>query len=170
MGDVTRLIIVPMEALFGPMPSSDTDTVLDVYERTLGGYDNETLKAAFDKVCETFIPSRRMAWPAPAMIRSSCQNICEQRVGNAPEKRYQFPSKMGPYDPVTVATWEQATAWRNSLPDDHPLVRQSTELKRWLDTSKPAFERMQRESRNGGLHRTDGRLSSVSKRMTGDEP
>lgn len=166
MGDVTKFVIEPMMALFGPVTSSDTDTVLDVYERTLGGYENETLKAAFDKVCETFVPSRRMAWPAPAMIRSACQLICEQKVGNAPEKRYQFPSKMGPYDPATVAQWERATAWRNSLPDDHPLVRQSTELKRWLDTSKPAFERMQRESRTG-LHRA--RLSERSRRMQGDD-
>jgi hypothetical protein len=157
-----------LTVIYGEPDSIDPKAYLDEIEHLTAGYGNNVLNEAADAIIGGH---RFKSWPTPAQCLNACQMAAERLAAKQPEKRlYRFPSKMGPYDPETVATWELATAWRNSLPDSHPLVKQSAGVRQWAaKICRDAFAQMQRNSPNQGLHRTDGGLSTMSKRMQGDD-
>lgn len=160
-----NVLVKRLFVIYGQPDSHDPKAYIEEVTKLTDKYSNAVLSDAADVVISTH---RYKTWPTPAQCVSACKQVIEEQADKVPNGRqYHFPSKRGPYDPVTVATWERATAWRASLPDTHPLVRQSMTVAKWLDTSKPAFERMQRESPNQGLHRV--RLTERSRRMQGDD-
>lgn len=158
---VKRLIVI-----YGEPESINPQTYLDEVARLTEKYSNGTLSDAADHLISTH---RYKSWPTPAQCIQACQQMVEDQGSRQPtERKYRFPSKMGPYDPITVAQWERAAAWRNSLPDNHPLVRQGIEHAKAVKAmNRDQFIQMQIESANRDLHRRT--LTERSRIMMGDK-
>jgi hypothetical protein len=140
-----------LTVIYGEPDSIDPKAYLDEIEHLTEGFSDGVLKDAADDV----IGSHRFkTWPTPAQCVNACKMAAERQATRQPVKRYVFPSKRGPYDAGTVATWERATAWRNSLPETHPLVKQGVaHAKAIAAMNREQFIQMQRESANRDLHR-----------------
>jgi hypothetical protein len=158
---IKRLMVI-----FGTPESHDPEAYLAEIERVLSPYSQTTLHDAADHLLETY---RSRVWPTPAQCVKACQDVVEEAASKAPSSHnYRFPSKRGPYSRETLESWRKATEWRASLPDNHPLVRQGADFAKKLpDVSRPAFEKMQRESPNG-MHRKAAPLTNISRRMSGE--
>lgn len=155
-----------LAVIFGEPDSLDPAAYLAEIERLTSGYGDNVLADAADHVISTH---RYRTWPTPAQCVHACHLTAEEHATRQPQrgKQYRFPSKRGPYAPETVAQWERAQAWRNSLPDDHPLARQGdAHNHRMKPLFRALFEAMQRNSRNQDIHRRP--LSQASRRMTGE--
>lgn len=147
MNILTKRLLV----IFGEPDSIDPKAYLDEIEELTNGFGDGVLK---DAAADVIGNHRFKTWPTPAQCIHACKMAAEREATRQPVKRYVFPSKRGPYDAATVATWERATAWRNSLPDNHPLVRQGIEhAKAVAAMNREQFIQMQRESANRDLHR-----------------
>lgn len=118
MSDVATNFIKPMVALYGEIDSDDTGLVLGVYRKTLSGYLDEDLKAGFQTVADTYIPSKRSPWPKPAICRKACEEAAQKRLKSAPPSkgRVSFdPVRRAPPDEVTQRRWDEAAAWREQV-------------------------------------------------------
>jgi hypothetical protein len=152
-------------SVYGEPKTPNPEMFLNEFAEAISGWNIQIL----DKVGSDIIRSSQF-WPKPAEIIERAKLLAAERSKNGQDVRYRFKSKMGPYDPATVEQWKRAAEWRASLPDDHPLVRQAAPLNRVLmDVSRPAFEKMMRESPNQGLYRIrGGKLTEASRKMAGE--
>lgn len=75
MGDVLRNVVTPMIATYGELETDDQDLVVAAYERLLAVYSDNTLTKAWDLVAADYLPSKRMPWPAPALIKRACEKV-----------------------------------------------------------------------------------------------
>lgn len=162
MNSFTKRLMV----IFGEPDSIDPKAYLDEIDSLTSGFGADVLKEAGSDILSTH---RYKTWPTPAQCIQACQLVAERQATSKPTKHYYFPSKRGPYDPATVAQWERAQAWRNSLPDTHPLARQgNAHDHRMKPFFKALFEKMQQNSPNQELHRRP--LTERSRRMMGELP
>lgn len=157
---VKRLIVI-----YGEPESIDPKAYLEEIENLTNGYGTDTLTEAANDLLSTH---RFKTWPTPAQCVQACHLAAERQATRKPPKQYKFPSKRGPYDPVTVENWRKAQEWRNSLPDNHPLVRQGNAFQAAIKPiMRDVFEAMQRNSPNRALHAKP--LTERSRRMQGDD-
>lgn len=115
MPDVLANFIKPMIALYGEPAGDDQELVFNVYRKTLNGYRDEDLKAGFQIVADTYIPSKRAPWPTPAICRKACEQAAQQRLktqGAEGPKVSLPPVQRAPYDEATLERWELAAKWR----------------------------------------------------------
>ncbi len=152
--------IARLVTMFGEPKTDDVGVFLDEYARVLSGFEPHILAEAIKRVIdnETF-------WPRPAELRKHALAVAERL--QADKRRQSFIN--------------DKIAQRRTLSDEerarhdvlmasfHEFMRDHAtgsfeERTRLADTTRPAFERMQRTSPNRGLHT----LTEVSKRMTGE--
>lgn len=84
MGNVMQTIIGPSTDVWGSLEGESQDQALDVYERILGGYSDETLDAAFIDVASKWEPRYKQPWPAPAAFKAACDRALKL-VPNKPK-------------------------------------------------------------------------------------
>ena len=162
---MTNLLVKRLMVIYGEPDSINPDAYLAEIESLTSKFGNDVLKEAADDVISTH---RFKTWPTPAQCIQACHLVAERQAASKPPKYYRFPSKMGPYDPVTVENWRKGAEWRASLPNNHWLVRQSVAHEQNVKPIiRDVFEAMQQNSPNTNLHTKP--LIERSRRMQGDE-
>ena len=160
------VLIKRLGVIYGEPDSHDPKAYIAEIERLTKGYGNDIQSDAADHVISTH---RYKSWPTPAQCVQACHLMAEEQASRQPSGRsYTWPSKRGPYDPVTLENWRKAKIWRDSLPDTHPLARQGNDHEHKMKPLfKALFEAMQRNSPNRELHSKP--LTKRSRRMMGDD-
>ncbi len=160
MADVQILVLDRFQKLYGDPKRSDMEAFFEEYEIALMGWNEDVLRRAVDIVVrEHEYPS----WPMPGAVHKACERVAPTR-----QVTPNYP------DPERVHLTDQQHAAMDEAYAKTRAVLQKTadglELgKRPLpDTSRPAFEKMQRESKNPTLHMTPEGLTALSKRITGE--
>ena len=117
MGDVTRLVLTPVIAIYGEHPSENPDTVYDLYESILGGYENHLLTAATKGVLGTFYPSKKAPWPAPALFRTKAEEYAAKKsMASSPgDYRVERPSHAAKPTQQDIARDNDRKNWRDGI-------------------------------------------------------
>jgi len=150
-------------AMFGEPRTSNVPLFLEEFTNAIKGWNGAILRKAGSEVIQD-----NTYWPKPAEIIAKCKAIAAESGKPANDRHYYFPSKRGPYDPATVEQWRRAAEWRNSLPDNHPLVRQGNAFTAAIKPMmRDVFEKMQQNSPNRALHAKP--LTERSRRMQGGD-
>ena len=154
-----------MMTVYGEPRTDDPAGFLMEYQKALGGYSDHILERAGDEVIRTIGPF----WPKPAEAVKIARNVADSvwRDSNrAAEERKQFEAvQAAPNSPEARARVQQ-------IMDEYTqnIEKQEAESKAMkTDVSRPAFEAMQRNSKNQYLHRKPGSLTDRSKQMAGHE-
>lgn len=130
--------------------------------KTLKGYDPRVLDVAADLLIEERTEIR---FPLPAEIRQFCSAASKQIYGATPEPRDKYADLPPPTDEERARVQQIVEdAKRAIMSKALPAEPKAP----FPDVSRPAFEKMQRESPNPGLHMTRQGLTDLSKRITGD--
>lgn len=157
MSPIDRLMS-RLHAVFGEPRTPDPDTFLHEFARAIGGWSDDVLAKAGDEIIRTCT-----FWPKPAEV-----NEAAQRIVSATYKPTPYPA--GPELPPP--TPEEAERARKLVEEAAQVIikrgkeAMGIEDKPMRDVSRPAFESMQRNSPNEGLHRR--KLSDRSRQMMGD--
>lgn len=156
MADVQKIVLDQFQDLYGDPKRDDLEAFFEKYEKALAGWSDEILTRAVDIVIrEHEFPS----WPMPGAVTKACQRVCPPpRLVNQPL-----------HDEPEPLTPEQQARWEAIYQETMGFLKATTpKAKRPEDTSRPAFEKMQRESKNSALHMTPEGLTALSKRITGE--
>lgn len=153
---IDRLLTV-----FGEPKVDNPSGYLDEFAKALRGYDAEILEAAGDAVIREC-----KFWPRPAEVRDHCESeghrILLRRSDTRPKTGQSSEFSRNDASPETKARVDALVSDFKAMVASRQIEKAPEE--KWRDVSRPAFERMQRESPNGGLHR----LTPQSRRMMGD--
>lgn len=158
---VTRMMV-----LYGPPNSADDDAFLAELRDMLSGYG----KAVLDRAGSSIRDSHSSPfWPTMGVINAAVRKAA---MDLAPPKVIPRAEREN-LEPPTPEQAARALALveemkRNMADSGRLTISQKSEAKPWFDTSRQAFERMQRESPNQELHRKPRTLSEISRRMSGD--
>ena len=138
-------LIARFTAIWGESKTADGDTLLGEYERILKGVRADVLQLTGD-LCidnETF-------WPRPAEVRKHLTTAHARLNKYIPPEHREF-AEQPPVDPemrarvgALMKQFVKTIAHAQDAPDAKPNY--------WRDVTKPAFEEMQRNSKNVGLH------------------
>lgn len=153
--------------VFGPPNTPEPAAFVAEYRRALSFYDNRP--DVLDRVASDLIDGQEMPfWPAVGKVRKHAEKIAgvlysQQHASRRREEDQEVKEPTGPFR-VSDEKREEL----NRLVQDAvrkmrggEVMTKSFELR---DVSRPAFERMQRESPNG-MHRE---LTSRSRAMAGE--
>lgn len=163
----TNIMLERLLIVYGDPDSHDPKAYMAEVARLMSKYSDTTLHDATDHLLATH---RGRMWPTPAQCINACQDVLERDATRQPTQGHKFPSRRGPYSPETLERWRLAKEWRDSLPPDHPLVKQGNAHEHAMKpVFKALFEAMQRNSPNQHLHgKEPAPLTNISRRMSGD--
>ena len=154
-----------LTVLFGPPETVDDDAFIGELRDMFGLYEDEILRRAGNTLRSEHT---LRGWPTFGEINDAVRGSAHFVMSN----KRQPPATGSAYVEQTPEAKERVQAMVQQLVQttaasavpDHPIP--DVELK---DVSRPAFEKMQSESRNHGLHRKPDGLTDRSRRMMGDE-
>ncbi len=78
--DVIRIVIEPMQLLFGEFGTDDADLIVKTYVRQFEKFDSRVLAETWDAVVADFMPSKRQPWPPIALIRKTAERVTEDHA------------------------------------------------------------------------------------------
>lgn len=150
-----------MMILYGPPNSADDDAFIAELRDMLSGYGKSVLDRAGSMIRDSHTSA---FWPTLGVI-----NAAVRKAGHDLAPRHVILAAED-HEPPTPEQAERAAALVAELKSFvalHAIAdREPAPL---ADTSRPAFEKMQRESPNQELHRKPRSLSDLSRRMSGDD-
>jgi hypothetical protein len=149
-----------MMVLYGPPNSADDEAFIAELRDMLSGYGKSVLDRAGSMIRDSHTSA---FWPTlgviNAAVRKAAHDLAPRHVILAAED----------HEPPTPEQVERAAALVAELKSFvalHAIAdREPAPL---ADTSRPAFEKMQRESRNRYLHEMPRTLTARSRAMTGE--
>lgn len=160
MSEATNKLLRRFAVLYGSPDSPDEDAFFDEYRSMLAKCSPAVIALAGDILRDSHLAKR---WPTPGEVKVACTTAAKtlDPPKRAPEHiPFKVDDEPQPDDPEAKARVKVMLA---------EFMAKRTEVadaaERLPDVRRPAFERMQRESPNAGLHRV---LSPVSRRMTGE--
>lgn len=135
-------LIARLVAVFGEPKTPRPEMFLDEFRRAVDGYAPEVYPAAANEIIAT-----STFWPKPAEVRKIADRIATARFRPAP---LPPADDLPPPSPESVARARAlvAEATKAIAAGSPPTIAP----KPWRDTSRPAFEAMQRNSPNRALH------------------
>lgn len=155
-------LIARLTAVFGEPRSDEPESFVAEFERAIHGYDAEVLAKVGDEIIATTVPNDRgwVIWPLPGVVRKIADRLSAAKF----KPKYQPTEDRPPITQEQSARAEELmTEFRKAV--ERLNVTPTNDAKPWREASKPAFDRMQRESPNRKLHCN---LTDLSKRMTGE--
>lgn len=160
MSDPVDKLLRRFAVLYGPPDSPDDDEFLQEYRAGLKGASDVMLQAIGDLLRDEHLAKR---WPTPGEVRVAWTKAAAKLSPprRAPEHK-PFEQRLLP--PPEPHTWARIQEMLKDFMAQQ-VAASEAEAVQLPDVSRPAFEKMQRESPNAGLHRI---LSPVSRRMTGE--
>lgn len=157
MSDAIGELLSRFVTVFGEPKTDDVDGFFREYEKALSGFHPKVIGHTADAVIKS-----ATFWPRPAEIVKKAEEVAAILFPPKPWRDRDAEFRREP----TAEEKARVRAMLKEFFAEQVTVSETPRgmPKGWVDVSRPAFEKMQRESPNAGLHR----LSSTSRRMTGE--
>lgn len=152
-------LIDRLNSTFGEPKTPDPERFLIEFAKAMKGWDPLVLERAGDEVIKECV-----YWPKPAEVIERARRIAGEMYRARPAEHERdtlpepTPEQKARVQVLVDSAKRVLTANAAAKADPAPLP----------DVSRPAFEKMQRESPNTGLHRKPATLTHLSRRMSGD--
>lgn len=156
-----------MMVLYGPPNSADDEAFLAELRDMLSGYGKPVLDRAGSAIRDSHSSP---FWPTLGVINAAVRKAAMDLAPPKTIPRAERESLEPPTPEQAARAAALVVAMKAAMIENgHMTISQKSEVKPWHDTSRPAFEKMQRESPNQELHRKPRSLSDLSRRMSGDD-
>lgn len=168
------LMLERFHTLYGPPQTDNPEAFVEEYRNALANYHDDIVKAATDKI---ILEQDKPWWPTPGR----CRQVAREVAPKVNEKWQQL--RIAAYQREAQRQIEHKRALDDDKPEPEParvpvdievgmIVQrkiaadyaesiEAVERKPLPDVSRPAFEKMQRESPNPGLHMTKAAFQAL---------